>query len=300
MESEDCLIEQAASKPKQPAASPGTAFGCPRDFMHNRFVYVVVSPRAKGLSIGVNMNPDRFCNFDCCYCEVNRSDPVLNTRLDVDVMAEELQRVLALVRTGEIRQHSFFGALPDELLQLKHVALSGDGEPTLAQNFSEAVQSVMHVRARNTASFFKVVLITNGTGLDLPEVRNGLRYFTRHDEIWAKLEAGTQEYMEKINGASVPLDKVCENILLIARERPVIIQSLFPSLHGREPSEQEIAAYIRRLNDLKEAGARIPLVQIYSATRPTPHSKCGHLPLRSLRMIAQKVKADTGLKAEVF
>jgi sulfatase maturation enzyme AslB (radical SAM superfamily) len=64
---------------RQPSAtfarSSGTALGCLRDFLDNRFVYTVVSPRARGLSVGVNLNPDKFCNFDCVYCEVNRSEP---------------------------------------------------------------------------------------------------------------------------------------------------------------------------------------------------------------------------------
>ena len=44
-----------------------TAFGCSRDFLDGRFVYTVISPRARGLSVGVNMNPDKRCNFDCVY-----------------------------------------------------------------------------------------------------------------------------------------------------------------------------------------------------------------------------------------
>jgi hypothetical protein len=57
---------------------------------------------------------------------------------------------------------------------------------------------------------------------------------------------------------------------------------------------------VLRLKELKEAGARIPLVQIYSATRPTPHSECGHLPLRTLSDIARRVREGSGLRAEVF
>ena len=62
----------------------------------------------------------------------------------------------------------------------------------------------------------------------------------------------------------------------------------------------EIEEYVRRLNELKVAGAQIALVQIYSATRPTPSSACGHLPLKVLSGIAQAVRQGTGLKAEVF
>src|SRR5947208_13611084 len=81
-----------------------TAFGCRRDLLENRFVYTVVSSRARGLSVGINMNPDKFCNFDCVYCEVNRVEPGHEARLDVAIMAEELQATLELIQCGSIRE----------------------------------------------------------------------------------------------------------------------------------------------------------------------------------------------------
>jgi wyosine [tRNA(Phe)-imidazoG37] synthetase (radical SAM superfamily) len=190
--------------------------------------------------------------------------------------------------------------LGDELLQLRHVALSGDGEPTLCPIFAEAVQVVVHVRARSPHSFFKLALITNGTGLDLRAVQDSLQYFTHDDEIWIKLDAGTQNYMNRVNRGDVPLEKVIANIVLVARQRPVVIQSLFPLVLGQEPPPEEIDEYILRLNDLKQAGARISLVQIYSATRPIAHPDCEHIPLKKLSEISHRIKAETGLRAEVF
>jgi wyosine [tRNA(Phe)-imidazoG37] synthetase (radical SAM superfamily) len=284
------------------AAPSGTAFGCTRDFLDNRFVYVVISPRARGLSVGVNMNPDKRCNFDCVYCEVNRSEPSREPRLDVQLMMTELEQTLELVRSGGLRERPCYRSAPPELLELRHVTLSGDGEPTLCPNFVEAVEAIVHLRARGRFPFFKLVLITNASGLDRPEVVQGLNLFTPRDEIWAKLEAGTQEYMDRVNRPrpECPLEKILANILCLARQRPVVIQSLFPSVRGEAPPPSEIEAYVQRLRELKEAGAQIPLVQIYSATRPTVQSECGHLPLRTLSAIAQRVREAAGLKAELF
>ena len=276
-----------------------TALGCPRDFLNNRYVYAVVSARARGLSIGVNMNPDKNCNFNCVYCEVHR-DGETREPLDVEVMAAELKQTLAIVRAGRLRERQWYHSLPDELLHLRHVALSGDGEPTLSPRFAESLQAVVHVRALAGFPFFKLVLITNATGLDLPHVQQGLKYFTRSDEIWAKLDGGTQAHMNRVNRSEIPLEKVLANLLLIGRQRPIIIQSLFPAIDGEEPPLEEIEQYARRLLELKEAGAEISLVQIYSATRPAANSACGHLPLRALSRIAQTVRQATGLKAEVF
>jgi wyosine [tRNA(Phe)-imidazoG37] synthetase (radical SAM superfamily) len=275
-----------------------TAFDRPRDWLGNRFVYAVISSRAGGLSLGVNMNPSRLCNFDCSYCEVDRRAPSSEKQLLVDVMATELHRTLLSVRQGHLRSRPWYHSLPAELLQLRHVALSGDGEPTLAPNFVEAVQAVARVRA--LGGFFKVVLLTNGTGLDQAEVLRGLEILTKSDDIWVKLDGGSQEFVDKVNRPNVPLEKILGNILLVGRRRPVIIQSLFPAIHGEEPPADEIHEYALRLKELKVGGAQIPLVQIYSAARPGVHAEWGHLPLRVLSQIAQTVRQVAGLRAEVF
>lgn len=288
---------------KRPAASfhaPSreTAFDRPRDFLGNRFVYAVISSRAGGLSLGVNVNPDKRCNFDCAYCEVDRRVPARESILEVDVMAQELRKTIAFIRSGRLVAHPAYRTLPKELLQLRQVAMSGDGEPTLAANFIAALQAVVRVRA--LGDFFKIVLITNGTGLDQPDVLRGLDYLTKSDELWIKLDGGTQSFLEKVNHPGVPLEKILENILLVGRQRSVVIQSLFAALHGEEPPFDEIREFALRLKELKAAGAQISLVQIYSAARPGSQSDWGHLPLRVLSQIAQTVRQLAGVKTEVF
>jgi wyosine [tRNA(Phe)-imidazoG37] synthetase (radical SAM superfamily) len=294
----------AASLPVPKRAEPRgdtvNAFAYPRNFLENRFVYFTVSPRARGLSIGINLNPDRKCNFDCVYCEVDRAQPVMDADFDCDAAAAELEQALRLIQSGSLRLLRPYRSLPSDLLELRHVALSGDGEPTMSPNFLEAVEAVVHVRARGFHPFFKIVLITNASGLDRPEVQAGLSLLTARDEIWAKLEVGSQESMDRVNRSEVALEKTTENILLTARRRPVIIQSLFCEVGGAVPNVAEIEAFAAQLRTLKERGARIPLVQIYSATRPTLRSNVSHLPLKSLSEIAETVRRVAGLNAEAF
>lgn len=275
-------------------------FGYPRDFLGHRFVYVTISPRARGLSIGVNLTPGKECNFDCAYCEVDRGVTPDGTALDLPVLAAELEDTSALVRSGRLRGQPPYSRMPQELLSLRHVAISGDGEPTLCPQFREAVETVVHVRATAGGRFFKIVLITNGSNLDAPQVQEGLRLLTRDDEIWAKLDVGTAADLQNINRSQVPLEKILANILLVARQRPVVIQSLFPSINGSAPSEDSIQQYATRLLELRQAGAQIPLVQIYSGSRPTPNSAASHLPLRTLSRIALSVRSIAGLNTEVF
>jgi wyosine [tRNA(Phe)-imidazoG37] synthetase (radical SAM superfamily) len=297
----------------RPARPLGNIPARSRNYFGNRFVYSVLSQRASGLSIGVNLNPDQCCNFDCSYCEIHREGTAsgyaaASKWIDTDVLATELKAMLARAFDGKMRELPGYERVPEELLTLKEVALSGDGEPTLCPNFSEVVETVVHVRAQRLFPFFKMVLITNATGLHLPDVQLGLRLFTPKDEIWAKLETGSETAFSAINRPRVPspeepdtsLDHVMKNILASGKERPIVIQSLFPAIDGKGPSAEEVEAYVQRLRWLKSAGAQINLVQVYSAHRVPANPRCSHLPLRALSDIARRIRQVTGLRAEVY
>lgn len=270
----------------------------PREFLGHRYVYAVISSRARGLTIGVNMNPNQACNYQCPYCEVVRTPDKADAKLDLKILTRELIHVVALAQCGRINEWKQFAGAPAELLTLKNVALSGDGEPSLVSNFDEIVKEVLTIR--HLLSHFKVVLITNGSGLHRPTVQRGIDRLAPEDEVWIKLDAGTQEAMKRINGPEASLETTLKNILTIATRRPVVIQSLFCIQGEIEPSEEEITAYVARLNELKAAGAQISLVQVYSACRPSARPGSKHLPLARLSQIARRVREETGIAAEVF
>src|SRR5208337_2924275 len=75
-----------------------------RSFEDNRFVYAVVSRRSGGLSIGVNLNPEKSCNFDCVYCQVDRTvrgGPALR-KGDLPQLAAELDEMVELAVSGRL------------------------------------------------------------------------------------------------------------------------------------------------------------------------------------------------------
>lgn len=214
-------------------------------------------------------------------------------------MMREVESILGTIHAGRLGDLGYFVTHSDQL-PFKEIALSGDGEPTLAPEFLPAVHALVSLRQRHRFPRFKLVLITNTSGLPLPSVREALSLFDPTDEVWAKLEAGTQPYMDRVNRADISLTEVLANIADFATHRPVVIQSLFPLINGAEPPAAEILAYAHRLRDLKRKGAQISLVQIYSAHRPAIDSACAHLPLRTLSRIAQVVRKVSQLPAEVF
>src|SRR5438309_9954552 len=84
----------------------------PRSWRDNHYVYPVVSRRSGGLSIGINLNPDGACNFDCVYCCVDRTSPKAVPPVRLDVVRDELHALLAEVTSGSFWDQPPFDQTP--------------------------------------------------------------------------------------------------------------------------------------------------------------------------------------------
>lgn len=266
-----------------------------RELDQNRYVYAVASRRARGLSIGVNLNTDKVCNFDCPYCQVDRTTPGGPSAIDVARLASELEALLDRVASGRIWEDKPFDTVAPELRRLADVAFSGDGEPTTPPEFPAASETVRAILDRRRVGI-PLRLITNATMFDRPRVREALRLF---DDLWCKLDAGSEPYFHLVDGTRLPFAKVLKNLSDVARERAIVIQSMFLRYAGAPPSPDEILAYVGRLRDIVKGGGAIELVQVYTVARQPADSRCEPLPREALDAIAEKVR-ELGLAAEVF
>jgi len=266
-----------------------------RELDRNVYVYAVVSRRARGLSIGVNLNPDKVCNFDCPYCQVDRTTPGGPSRIDVPALVRELDVVLAKVDAGTLWQLPPFDTTAEPLRRLADIAFAGDGEPTTPVEFPEAARAVRECRDRHGLTV-PMRLITNATMFDRDRVRQALPLF---DELWCKLDAGTEGYFRLVDGTRFPFAKILANLLLVSRERPIVVQSLFLTWGGRGPEEAEIEAYVGRLRDIVRQGGRIDYVQVYTVARRPADPRVGALDAPALEAIAERVRG-TGLRALIY
>ena len=242
-----------------------------RHFSDFTFVYPVISRRSKGLSIGVNLNPDKVCNFDCIYCEVDRRIPGAVTEVDLSQMKDELTAMVRFARDGGLAKEPKFDEVPWLTREVKDIAFSGDGEPTMIHNFAECVETVVDVKQDEGLETTKIVLITDAAGLDKGDVKRGLEVMARNNgEIWGKLDAGTEEYFKLVNRTNVKFERILKNLLETSKVRPIIIQSLFFKVHGESMSEAELEAYCGRLRDITGGGGQIREVHLYTVARPTP------------------------------
>jgi wyosine [tRNA(Phe)-imidazoG37] synthetase (radical SAM superfamily) len=272
-----------------------------RSWQQNRYVYPVISRRSKGLSIGVNLNPDKVCNFDCVYCCVDRTMPATVPKVDLAILREELDHLIGLAASDEIFAHAPFDVTPAHLRRLNDVAFSGDGEPTSYPHFPEACRMAAELLQKHGRSDVKIVVITNATLFQQKQAREGLAYLDQHNgEIWAKLDAGTEAYYRQIERTSIPLQRVLDNILAAGHVRPIVIQSLFLRLNDQGPPPGEIDAYVQRLKDLVAGGCQIKLVQVYTVARSTAVAECTPLPASELDAITERVRRETGLMVETY
>jgi wyosine [tRNA(Phe)-imidazoG37] synthetase (radical SAM superfamily) len=261
----------------------------------------VLSRRAGGISLGVNLSLGKRCNFRCVYCQVDRRKPAEGAPVELTPLADELDAAVRLVRSGRIYEDPGFRHVPAALRRLNDIALSGDGEPTLAGNFDEVVAACADVRRRHGLDDVKLVLITNASLLHRDRVRRGLEILNASGgEIWAKLDAGTDAYFRLVARSAVPFERILDNLRAAARARPIVIQSLFMRIHGEPPPAAEQEAFCRRLGEIQSGGGGIKLVQLYTIARPPCELWVAPLSNGQLDAMAALVRQKTGLDVAVY
>jgi wyosine [tRNA(Phe)-imidazoG37] synthetase (radical SAM superfamily) len=272
-----------------------------RRFEQNRFVYPVLSRRSEGISVGVNLNPDKVCNFDCIYCQVDRTTQSETRFVGTERLLGELEDTLLLAASGELFDHEKFRHTPSEFRRLNDIAFSGDGEPTTYKNFDEIIAACAEVKRRLGLDAVKMVLITNASMFHRPHVQRGLEILDANNgEIWAKLEAGTAEYFKLVDRTPIPFQQILDNITAAAKVRPLVIQSLFMRVAGEPPSAAELAAFCDRLHDILAAGGRLKLVQVYTVARKPAESYVQPLADSEVDAIVSLVESRTGIPAKAY
>jgi len=267
----------------------------PRVFEQNRYVYPVISRRSRGLSVGVNLNPDKICNFDCIYCQVDRNVEPQYRSVDMTLLEKELRHLLEDAKSGVLFNHPNFQDIPAPLKRINDIAFSGDGEPTTFPQFSDVVQMAGQIKNDLELPDTKLIVITNATRFHRPNVLDALEKMHQHNgEIWAKLDAGTADYYDLVERTKVHFDTVIENLHTAAQRWPLVIQSLFMHIHGEPPSTAEIDAYCNILKDIQHKGGTLKGIQIYTVARRPAESFVAPLKNEEVDHIANQVKQVLG------
>lgn len=253
-----------------------------RDREGGRLVYPVLARRSGGLSLGINLFPDRkLCSFDCPYCEVFPSSTDipfsprgLESELEAFVAAEEASPGHEAIRD---------------------ICLSGNGEPSLSPWLGEALEICAAVRRRHGSLLegTKLVLITNSTGFLVPDRAALLHRYVETEglEVWAKLDAGDEAGFASISGSSYRLADILGGLASFASTSPVVVQTMVCALDGRDPDQEGLGAYARAIASLLAGGARIGEIHLYTQARPSPGGRTSALSDPDLLEAGAHIKA---------
>ena len=182
-----------------PRTAPLTPTNHDRDSADMAYVYPVVSRRAGGVSVGINLNPNNACNWACVYCQVPDLQRGTAPAIDLALLESELRTMLTDILQGDFMQTR----VPEGARRLNDIALSGNGEPTSAREFADVVECIGRVMTAfgltGAAAHppVKLVLITNGSLADRPRVQAALaRMAAFNGEVWFKLDSATLEFLD--------------------------------------------------------------------------------------------------------
>lgn len=268
-----------------------------RDSAGLRYVYPVISRRAGGVSVGINLNPNNACNWACVYCQVENLTRGGPPPIDLDCLERELAGFLDDALNGDFMLRQ----VPPEARRLMDVAFSGNGEPTSAVEFAEAVGVVGKVLARFDQKDRLVVrLITNGSLMHRPDVQSGIRQLGKlGGEVWFKIDRATAAEVGEINGVPWQMAKTSKNLEICAGLAPTWVQTCWFALDGLAPP---LASQIAYCDLLRPLAGKLAGIHLYGLARPSLQAaapRLSALPEQALLDFARQIEKETGIRVIV-
>lgn len=245
-----------------------------RAFFGLELVYPVVSRRAGGVSIGVNLNPNNACNWACEYCQVPELTRGKGPVIAIDQLARELTVLLdAVAKPGFMESY-----VPPELRVLRDIAFSGNGEPTSSRQFPDAMGTVLEIlRQRPALQDVKVITITNGTYGQSPAVREALSLSAQHHgEVWFKIDRGASEDIWQVNHVHLTMARIQQRLAAVSSCCPTWVQTCMTRRDGLDPTLNEVQHYLDFMEHIKANEMTVEGILLYTLARPS-HQPMGEV-----------------------
>ena len=236
-----------------------------RDSAGLTYVYPVVSRRAGGVSVGINLNPNNACNWQCIYCQVPGLARGPAPDIDLTQLEKELRWMLEQIVHGDFMQ----SRVPEDVRRLNDVAFSGNGEPTTSKQFAECVALVGQVlNDFDLAGKIKLVLITNGSQLDRPDVQSALAQIKNlNGEVWFKFDRAPDGHFNEVNQVVLSETQVARRLKASAMRCPTWLQTCMFAQDGILPSEDTITAWLEFVHASLSDGVSLQGVLLYGLAR---------------------------------
>ena len=268
-----------------------------RDSAGLLYVYPVISRRAGGVSIGINLNTNNACNWACVYCQVENLTRGGPPPIDLDRLERELTEFLEDALHGDFMLRQ----VPPEARQLMDIAFSGNGEPTSAPEFAGAVGRVAKVLERfGLRGKLMVRLITNGSLMYRPEVQRGIKLLGElGGEVWFKIDRVEAADAAEVNGVPMQVEKVACYLEISAGLASTWVQTCWFALDGGAPDAVAREAYCALLKPLAKQLAGIHLYGLARPSMQPAAPRLSRLSPADLTAFAEEIHEKTGIRVMV-
>ncbi|NQU66017.1 MAG: hypothetical protein HQ517_17300 [SAR324 cluster bacterium] len=232
---------------------------------YQRLVYPVVSRRSGGLSLGINLNPDKKCSFNCVYCQVDREKKISGLKVGVEQIVIELNYWLGVIEQNEGSYKGY---------PIKDISIAGDGEPTTVRILPRLLSELIKVKNDFRLNDCKIILFTNASKLNRADLQPVLdQFFSSRGEIWCKFDFWDKESFKEINRSRVTVEKIIDNIKMVGQRYPLTLQSCFFSWKDEVYCDQKYQGYVELVQQMLEDGVKIRLIQAYTLARRPSDSR---------------------------
>ncbi len=240
------------------------------------YVYPVISRRAGGLSVGINLNPNNACNWRCVYCQVPDLKRGSAPDIDLKRLASELRYFLHDVLSAD-----FFDRyeVESDYRKICDIALSGNGEPTSCKRFEEVIGCIEEIMVEfDLRNRINLVLITNGSLVHHKNVQAGLkRMDSLNGVVWFKLDRAFDAEAKKINNTALSVARTIENLIIATQLCSTWVQTSVFQFDGKAMSDEEQNEYAYRLETVIHQGGRLKGVLVYGLARPSLQPEASRL-----------------------
>lgn len=238
--------------------------------MQYKHLFGPVPSRRLGVSLGIDLTPQKACTLNCVYCECGKTDHLTLERKEYVPTSEVIDELRHYLSTD-----------PD----LDAVTFSGSGEPTLHSGVREIIAFL-----KREFPQYRVVMLTNSTLLHLPDVRAAL---LPADLVVPSLDAVSEEVFRRINRPQKSLTsaRLIEGLVTFCDEYAGEVWLEVFIIPGVNDTGEELALFGQVFERL-----RVDRIQLNSLDRPGAVDWIEPMPRENLMTLAHRF----GPKVEVI
>jgi wyosine [tRNA(Phe)-imidazoG37] synthetase (radical SAM superfamily) len=204
-----------------------------------QYVFGPVPSRRLGQSLGIDTIPLKTCNWNCVYCQLGRSKPLRNERLEYIPHEEIIAQVSHALDTHTSQE-------------IDWVTFVGSGEPTLHAGIGNLIREVKKL------TDIPVAVITNGSLLFQQSVREAL---SAADTVLPSLDAGTPQLYKKVNRPhpDIPYSAYVDGLIAFREEFKSTLWIEVMLVQGLNDTETELKNIANTLAEIRPEKIHIGL-----------------------------------------